>query len=137
MYRSPSTPGLGSSVTSKRTIGHCLRAAASSPPVPGAPVHEHLARRVAGSTGWAVHSRRTGAPSTRATAHSTCEHTASGLECTYMTPRVGTADLPETEVRLPLRPRCAGSSSRRYSLRINDDVDVRGTPENRQTQRQQ
>jgi hypothetical protein len=46
--------------------------------------------------GWADHWRLTGAERTRAIAHSTCGHTASGVEWTYTTPRVGTADLPGT-----------------------------------------
>src|SRR5262249_53910310 len=47
--------------------------------------------RAAGSTGWAFHSSRIGADRTRASAHSTCGHTASGVEWTYTTPRVTAA----------------------------------------------
>src|SRR2546421_2524488 len=94
MKRCPSTPGLGSSVTSYRIIGHWRSAAASSAPVPGRPDQLHSARCAPGSTGWTDHWRFTGAERTRAIAHSTCGHTASGVEWTYTTPRVGTADLP-------------------------------------------
>ena len=98
MNRSPSTPWLGSSVTSKRIMGHCRRAAASSAPVPGRPVQLHSDRRRPASTGCAVQCKLTGAVRTRAIAHSTCWHTASGVEWTYTTPHVGTVT--------SRRPRC-------------------------------
>ena len=90
--------GLGSSVTSKRIMGHCRRAAASSAPVPERPVQLHSDRRAPGSTGCVVQCRLTGAVRTRAIAHSTCWHTASGVEWTYTTPHVGTVT--------SRRPRC-------------------------------
>ena len=73
-------------------------AAASSAPVPGLPDQLHSDRRMAGSTGCAVQCRLTGAVRTRAIAHSTCWHTASGVEWTYTTPHVGTVT--------SRRPRC-------------------------------
>src|SRR4051794_5393884 len=98
MNLSPSTPGLGSSVTSKRIMIHCRRAWASSAPVPGRPVQLHSDLRMPGSAGCAVQCRLTGAVRTRAIAHSTCWHTASGVEWTYTTPHVGTVT--------SRRPRC-------------------------------
>ena len=52
MNRSPSNPGLGSSVTSNRSMGQPRRAVANSAPVPGLPDHEHSARRVVGLDRW-------------------------------------------------------------------------------------
>ena len=91
--RSPSTPGLGSSVTSKRSIGHARRAPASAPALPAGPDHVHSVRSRPGAAGCAVHSSDTRVPSTPDIAHSTCGHTAVGDEWTKITPRVLTADL--------------------------------------------
>src|SRR5699024_8911343 len=49
----------------------------------------------------AVHSRRTGTPSTPPTAHSTCGHSAPGAEWTYSTPRVLLIVPPRLEMCLP------------------------------------
>jgi hypothetical protein len=43
-YLTPSTPGLGSSVTSNLSIGHALSADTSRAPVPASPVQLHSAR---------------------------------------------------------------------------------------------
>src|SRR5262245_51420860 len=82
-------------------MGQPRRAAASSAPVPARPDHEHSARRVPGSAGCVDQASRTGEPRTRAIAHSTWGTTASGTQCTYTTPRVGTADLQETRYVFP------------------------------------
>ena len=44
MNRSPSTPGLGSSVTSNRSIDQALSAPARAPPLPAGPLQVHSAR---------------------------------------------------------------------------------------------
>ncbi len=81
MIRSPSRPGLGSSVTSNRSIGHWARAFAISAPTPGSAVQARSARMVPRSASCGAHPSLTVAdPRTRPIAHSTCGHTAGGLE---------------------------------------------------------
>ena len=80
--RSPSTPGVGSSVTSKRSIDHARKAPAIAPPLPTGPAHVHSARICPGDPGCGVQCRETLVPSTPEIAHSTCGHTAVGDEWT-------------------------------------------------------
>src|SRR5919107_3127290 len=105
--RSPSLPWLASSVTSKRSIGHALRAATSLAPVPGEPVQATSARYEPCAAGWSAHDRDTGAPTTRSSAHSTCWQSAFGHACTKTTPWVDrrcTGHLHRLDrSRLPLR----------------------------------
>lgn len=58
--------------------------------VPASPCQENSDRQVPGAAGCLIQSRLTRVPSTPATAHSTCGHSARGAECTYRTPRVVT-----------------------------------------------
>src|SRR6478609_4241228 len=88
--RSPSTPGLASSVTSNRSIGQALSALANRPPVPGLPDQLASARNEPGAAGCAVHDSETRAPVIPEIAHSTCGQIAAGAECTKTTPRVMT-----------------------------------------------
>src|SRR6478672_3729957 len=92
--RSPSTPGLASSVTSNRSIGQALSALANRPPVPGLPDQLASARNEPGAAGCAVHDNETRAPVIPEIAHSTCGQIAAGAECTKTTPRVTTIHLP-------------------------------------------
>src|SRR5215218_4805335 len=105
--RSPSLPWLASSVTSKRSIGHALRAATSRAPVPGEPVQATSARNDPCAAGCSAHDRETGAPTTRSSAHSTCWQSAFGHACTKTTPWVDrrcTGHLHRLDwSRLPLR----------------------------------
>src|SRR4051812_19351926 len=89
-YRSPSAPSLGSSVTSHLISGQSRMAAAMRLAVPTGPRQPVCARRQSGARGWTSHSRRTGTPSTPATAHSTWGRNAGGHECTNNTPRAPT-----------------------------------------------
>src|SRR6478736_1168165 len=101
--RSPSTPGLGSSVTSKRSIGHAFKALASRPPVPGLPDQLASARNEPGAAGCAVQDSETRPPVIPEIAHSTCGQIAAGAECTKTTPRVTTIHLRSRSNVLPQR----------------------------------
>src|SRR6478752_6589847 len=101
--RSPSTPGLGSSVTSNRSIGHAFRALASLPPVPGFPDQLASARSEPGAAGCAVQDSETRPPVIPEIAHSTCGQIAAGAECTNTTPRVTTIHLRSRSNVLPQR----------------------------------
>ena len=101
--RSPSTPGLGSSVTSNRSIGHALSALASLPPVPGLPDQLASARSEPGAAGCAVQDSETRPPVIPEIAHSTCGQIAAGAECTKTTPRVTTIHLRSRSNVLPQR----------------------------------
>src|SRR5699024_400178 len=87
--------GEPSSVTSKRRRCHEFSAEATAPAVPGLPCQLSSARWLPGAAGWATHSSFTGTPTTPATAHSTCGHSAAGAEWTYKTPRADT-EPPDT-----------------------------------------
>ena len=109
----PSTPGLGSSVTSKRSIGHARRAPASAPALPAGPDHAHSVRSRPGAAGCAVHSSDTRVPSTPDIAHSTCGHPLSATSgrrsrrvCSLQTSAVDEERLPPTSSRHggPLEP---------------------------------
>jgi hypothetical protein len=95
-HRAPSTPGLGSSVTSYRRCAQPLSAEASWAPVPGWPTHDNSARNIPGAAGCGVHSRSVRLSTTDPMAHSTCGHKAVGAECTNRTPRVVATDIPSS-----------------------------------------
>ena len=82
LKRSPSVPGLGSSVTSKRSMPQARRALARRAAVPTGPVHEHSALIWPGAASCAVQSSTTRASRTPEMAHSTCGLTAGGDEWT-------------------------------------------------------
>src|SRR6202158_947267 len=76
--RWPSTPLLGSSVTSNRSTDHERSALASRAPVPTGPTQLVTARSCPGIAGCGVHLRFALASRVDDNAHSTCGQTAAG-----------------------------------------------------------
>jgi hypothetical protein len=76
--RWPSTPALGSSVTSNRSTDHDLSAFASCAPAPTGPTQLVTARSWPGIAGWGVQVRFALDLRVDDKAHSTCGHTAAG-----------------------------------------------------------
>src|ERR1700745_830285 len=92
LNRWPSTPGLGSSVTSNRSTDQERNAFANRPPVPTGPTQLVTARSCPGIAGCGVHTRLALDCRVDDNAHSTCGHTAAGEAWTYTTPLVTSAD---------------------------------------------
>ncbi|CPW11921.1 Uncharacterised protein [Mycobacteroides abscessus] len=100
LNRWPSTPSLGSSVTSKRNTGHERSALARRAPVPTGPTQLVTARSCPAMAGWACQRslsvsrpRAEGVDvSVDVSAHSTCGHTAAGEAWIYTTPVVESAN---------------------------------------------
>src|ERR1700679_2901521 len=92
LYRWPSTPGLGSSVTSNRRTDQERNALANRAPVPTGPIQLVTARSCPGIAGCGVHVKFAVACRVDCNAHSTCGHTAAGEACTYTTPAVWSAN---------------------------------------------
>ncbi len=98
--RSPSRPGLGSSVTSCRSWRKGCSALAILAPVPWGPPQISSARTAPGATGWSAQSMPTWVPKTCASAHSTCGLTARGQEWMKITPRAGPMEGPASDAPL-------------------------------------
>ena len=92
LNRWPSTPGLGSSVTSNRSTDQERSALANREPVPTGPIQLVTARSCPGIAGCGVHTRFALACRVDDNAHSTCGQTAAGEAWTYTTPAVASAN---------------------------------------------
>ena len=93
LHRPPSTPELGSSVTSKRRCAQPRRAEVNRAPMPCGACQDSSVRYSPGAAGWSIQSSERRSPRTPPAAHSTCGHNALGAECTNNTPRVMTPDI--------------------------------------------
>src|SRR5262245_1495406 len=91
LNRWPSTPGLGSSVTSKRSTDQERTALPNCAPVPTGPTQLVTARSCPGIAGCGVHTKFAFDFRVDDSAHSTCGQTAAGEACTYTTPAVTSA----------------------------------------------